>query len=50
MSRRTNPFVKREAAITQAPEEAVLHDSLLGARLMESGPASPDALPISPDD
>lgn len=50
MSRRTNPFVKREAAITQAPEEAVLHDSLLGARLMESGPASPDALPISPED
>lgn len=50
MSRR-NPF----APVSEAPApveatEAVLHDELLGHKLAETGPASPDSLPIAPED
>ena len=51
MGLRANPFIKTTTAPeSEEPQEVVLHDSLLGAQLMESGPASPDALPISPED
>lgn len=51
MSRRANPFVPSESvSVAPEQEEAVLHDSLLGQRLMESGPTDPSALPITPSD
>lgn len=51
MSPRANPFVKAEPASVEAThEEAVLHDALLGQRLMESGPSDPQSLPITPSD
>lgn len=51
MSPRANPFVKLEPIARAVDhEEVVVHDSLLGHRLMESGPADPSALPITPGD
>ena len=51
MSRRANPFVPSESvSVAPEQEEAVLHDSLVGQRLMESGPTDPSALPITPGD
>lgn len=51
MAKASNPFVKADTGEgEERGEEIALHDSLMGSRLIEHGPTSPDALPITADD
>jgi len=50
MAKPSNPFVKIEPEEGGEREEIALPDPLMGSRLMDHGPSSPDALPITADD